>query len=145
MKKSFVVARLLLLTFGLLLLSGVDAAEKKHKIALSFSSSDLSVEKRIFTNLENIVHYYGKDNLQIEVVAYGPGLQLVTKKSSFPEEMKTWLKEPYVRFSACGNTMNTIEKATGKRPVLIDGVVEVEGGILRLIDLQEEGYVYLTP
>jgi hypothetical protein len=50
-----------------------------------------------------------------------------------------------IQFSACGNTMKGVEKKTGKMPVLLDGVKVVEAGVLRIMELQEQGYAYVRP
>jgi intracellular sulfur oxidation DsrE/DsrF family protein len=50
-----------------------------------------------------------------------------------------------VVFSACGNTMAAIERKTGKMPVLLEGVQQVDAGVIRVMELQEQGYSYVRP
>lgn len=50
-----------------------------------------------------------------------------------------------IQFSACGNTMKGIGKKTGKLPELLDGVNVVNAGVLRIMELQEQGYAYVRP
>jgi hypothetical protein len=50
-----------------------------------------------------------------------------------------------ITFSACGNTMQKVEQKTGKKPVLVEGVKVVPAGVLRIMELQEQGYAYVRP
>ena len=50
-----------------------------------------------------------------------------------------------VTFSACANTMEKIERKTGKKPELTEGVQVVPAGVGRIIELQEQGYAYAAP
>jgi intracellular sulfur oxidation DsrE/DsrF family protein len=50
-----------------------------------------------------------------------------------------------ITFSACANTMAAIEKKTGKKVVLDKGVGVVPGGVVRISELQEQGYSYIRP
>ncbi len=84
------------------------------------------------------------DNIDIEIVAYGPGLGMLTEKSSVMDRVSS-LSLQEVSFSACGNTMQTIEKKTGVAPKLIEGVGTVQAGVARIMELQEQGYSYIRP
>ena len=48
-------------------------------------------------------------------------------------------------FSACSNTIKKIEKKSGSKVVLLEGVERVTAGVARIIELQEEGYSYIRP
>ncbi|MEZ5449401.1 MAG: hypothetical protein R3E89_10585 [Thiolinea sp.] len=48
-------------------------------------------------------------------------------------------------FTACLNTLDTIERDSGTRPVLLEDIEEFQAGIARIIELQEAGYSYLSP
>ena len=48
-----------------------------------------------------------------------------------------------IKFTACGNTMDTLKRKTGKDPVLLDGVKVHQVGVERIMYLQEKGYSLL--
>ena len=48
-------------------------------------------------------------------------------------------------FSACNNTMRGMEKAEGKRPPLVGEATIVPAGVVRLSQLQEQGWTYVKP
>ena len=47
--------------------------------------------------------------------------------------------------AACANTMAGIEKKTGTKPELLEEATVVPSGVVRLVELQEDGYAYVRP
>ncbi|NOX43776.1 MAG: hypothetical protein GXP19_08620 [Gammaproteobacteria bacterium] len=133
--------------FGVVLLGMVGnatASEAKHKLVIQVSSNDPMTQKLALNNAVNLQKEYGLDDVDIEIVAYGPGLGIMTKKSKVAERVKS-LALQNITFSACGNTMAKMEKKTGKKPQLTEGVGVVKSGAQRILELQEQGYAYLRP
>ena len=116
----------------------------EHKIVFQVSSGDEVTQKLVLNNAVNIRKHYGPDNVDVVVVAYGPGLSILTKKSKEADRVKS-LASQGITFDACNNTMKAIEKKTGKMPVLTDGVKIVPAGVARIVELQEKGYTYIRP
>jgi len=117
---------------------------KKHKVVIQVSTDDPKVQAIALNNAVNVQKLMGIDNIEIEIVAYGPGLGLLTPKSKEAERVKS-LAVQDITFSACGNTMAKIEKKTGKKVQLTEGVKVVEAGVARIMELQEQGYSYIRP
>lgn len=126
------------------MLSNAMAADTAHKMVIQVSTDDARTQKIALNNAVNLQKLYGMDNVAIEVVAYGPGLSLLTKKSKQAGRVKS-LAVQNITFSACNNTMEKIEKKTGKKPQLVEGVGVVNAGVARILALQEQGYAYLRP
>lgn len=116
----------------------------KNKLVIQVSTDDPRTQKIALNNAVNLQKLYGVDNVVIEIVAYGPGLGLLTKKSTQASRV-TSLAMQDITFSACGNTMKAVEKKSGKMPVLLDGVGEVNAGVARIMELQQQGYAYIRP
>lgn len=116
----------------------------EHRLIIQINSDDLRTQEMALTNIVNLQKHYGIDNIEIEVVAYGPGLHMVTTKSPVMQRI-TSLMQSDVVFTACGNTINTIHETTGKKPDVIDGVGNVKTGVARIIELQEQGWSYFRP
>ncbi|WP_455208501.1 DsrE family protein [Kaarinaea lacus] len=116
----------------------------KHQLVIQVSTDDPQTQAIALNNAVNLQKLYGMDNVAIEVVAYGPGLGMLTTKSKEADRVKS-LAMQNITFSACGNTMAKIEKKTGKKPQLIEGVGTVQAGVARIMELQEGGYSYLRP
>lgn len=124
--------------------SHADMSLAKHKVIVQSSSSDPELQGLALIIAGNLQKHYGMDNVDIEVVAYGPGLGLLTADSPNAEKVKS-LVDNNIRFSACEGTMKFIEANSGKRPKLVAGVGIVPDGVVRVVELQEQGYSYVYP
>ena len=133
-----------LVAFSALTASTAALAEAKHKMVIQVSTSDPQTQKIAVNNAVNLQNAYGMDNVAIELVAYGPGLSLLTAKSPEADRIKSLAMQD-ITFSACGNTMKKVEKKSGKAPTLVEGVRVVPAGVGRIMEAQEEGYTYLRP
>lgn len=119
-------------------------AQTIHKVVIQVSTNDPQTQELALNNAVNLQKLYGMDNVVVEIVAYGPGLGIFTKENKQSSRV-TSLAMSDVTMTACKNTMEKIERKTGKLPVLSDGVTTVQAGVARIIELQEEGYVYIRP
>jgi intracellular sulfur oxidation DsrE/DsrF family protein len=118
--------------------------DPEHKIVIQVSTDDPRTQKIALNNAVNLQKQYGVDNVAIEIVAYGPGLGLLTKKSGQADRVESLAMQD-ITFSACGNTMNKVSKKTGQMPVLLEGVTQVTAGVAQIMELQEQGYAYVRP
>lgn len=115
----------------------------EHKIVFQISSADPVTQNLVLNNATNIRKHWG-ENVDVVVVAYGPGLGLLTKANKQAGRIKS-LAASGIAFDACANTMKAVEKKTGKKPVLTDGVKIVPAGVAQIVELQEKGYSYVRP
>ncbi|HEY5603641.1 MAG TPA: DsrE family protein [Gammaproteobacteria bacterium] len=116
----------------------------KHKVVIQSSNSDTELQGLALVIAGNLQKHYGMDNVDIEVVAYGPGLGILTADSPNAGKVKSLL-DHNVKFSACEGTLKFMETNNGKRPKLVAGVGVVADGVVRVIELQEQGYAYVYP
>jgi len=121
-----------------------DSLEPKHKLVIQVSSADKESQQLAINNAVNVQQVYGIDDVAIEIVAYGPGLSILTTENEQATRVKS-LATQNIKFSACGNTIAAFKKKTGKDPVLTEGVKVVPAGVGRIIELQEKGYSYIRP
>lgn len=126
-------------------------ATKPHRIAIHIDQNDPAVMGIILNNISNVTDYYhGKgEDVQIEVVAHGPGLNMLREdKSPVKDRIKQVAERSFpskVSFSACGNTKTGMEKAEGHAITLIPQATVVPAGVVRLNELQEQGWSYIRP
>lgn len=113
-------------------------------VVIQISSGDEQTQNLVLNNAANLQKELGMDNVQIEIVAYGPGLKMVTTSSQFRDRVES-LASQHLRFSACENTMAAIERKTGKKPVLANGVGTTPSGVARIVALEQKGYAYVRP
>lgn len=128
------------------------AAEKAvHHIVIQVSQNDPARMNLALGNAQNAITYYtGKgESVQIEIVAYGPGLNMLRADTSPVKDRIKQIKGSKegadLRFSACHNTQMHMEKAEGHPIPLIPAATVVPAGVVRLTQLQEEGWSYIRP
>jgi intracellular sulfur oxidation DsrE/DsrF family protein len=50
-----------------------------------------------------------------------------------------------VRFYVCMNTLDSIQRKTGSRPQVLDGVVGVQTGVAFMLEAVQAGYTHIHP
>lgn len=145
--KSFLAGALVVLplTSGQAMAAEKAADDVPYKLVVHVTQYDEKIFKQVLNLANNVPKQVGVDNIKIEIVAQGPGLKILEKGS--PEAVRIASLAPYgnVTFSACGATIKGIKKNKGKDVVLLPEARIVEGGVLRVMELQKEGYAYIRP
>jgi intracellular sulfur oxidation DsrE/DsrF family protein len=118
--------------------------EAPHKLVIQMNKDDKKLQSEVITNAVNTQKYFGPDDVQVEIVVYGPGIYFITTDSIFKPRIESLMMSGVV-FTACAETLETIEKKTGKKLELINGVKTVSNGVPHIMELQEKGYSYLSP
>ena len=114
-------------------------------VVLQLADGDEKTQARTLSVANNLIkHYGGPDFIDIEVVAYGPGISLLQPDNSNHERISSLMAND-VRFVGCKNTLDTIERTTGERPELIADVILVQTGVARIIERAQQGFVVIRP
>jgi len=125
------------------------AAGKQHYVAIHVDQNDPQVMNMALNNAKNVNSYYESqgDTVVIELVAYGPGLNMfVAGKSPVETRISAMaLEMPGLTFSACGNTHKAMVKNAGMDVPLVAEAIMTPSGVVRLIELQENGFAYIRP
>ena len=79
-------------------------------VVIQVSTGDPLTQTIALNNAVNLQKALGPGNAQIEIVAYGPGLSLLTKNSKQAKRVAGLAMYDDITLSACGNTMKKIEK-----------------------------------
>lgn len=128
--------------------AGADEGDKpfaEAHIVLQVVDGDAESQGRALSVANNLIkHYGGPDFVDIEIVAYGPGLSLLYPNNPILDRISSLVSND-VRFSGCLNTVATIERNTGKKPELIPATVPVQTGVARIVELVKQGYVAIRP
>ena len=124
-------------------------ADTDHKLAIHVNENNPKLFNEILTNIENLQRHYDEldEGITFEIVAYGGGIEMLISGTSPVEDRLDYLSLAIddLRLTACGNTLNAMERSTGEKPPLIEGVGIAQTGIARIIELQEKGYSYIKP
>ncbi len=119
-------------------------AGPKHRVVIQVSTASPEAQTLTLNNAANLQSLVGEHNIKIEIVAFGPGLSMLTTKSHEAKRVESMAMHD-ITFSACHNTMMAMEKKTGHKVVLLKGVGVVPSGVARIMELQEQGYSYIRP
>ena len=116
----------------------------EHKIVLQLSDSDPKKQALVLSVANNLLRAYDPDKIAVEVVAFGPGIDLLLSGSERRKQVESLIAQG-VRFDICLNTVDTIERETGKRPEFIPAATPVQVGVGQILFLAENGYALVRP
>jgi len=143
---------LLAVAVGLCAAAGALAqAGKPHRVVIQVDQNDPAVMNLALNNARNLLDYYRAKNedVDIEIVAYGPGLHMLRDDTS---PVKDRIKElaavsfpSKIAFDACNNTKEGMEKREGHPITIIPQATIVPAGVVRILELEEQGYGYVKP
>jgi uncharacterized protein len=124
---------------------------KTHHIAVQVDQNDPQVMNLALNNVNAVIEYYRAKNedVDIDVVAYGPGLHMLRADTSPVQDRIKRLKDMVfpgkIAFSACNNTKQGMEKAEGHAISILPDASVVPSGVVHLMELQERGWSYVRP
>ena len=127
------------------------ADQKPHRVAIQVDQNDPQVMNLALNNATNVIEHYRARNEEVEVdiVTWGPGLHMLRDDTSPVKDRLKRLKElafpGKVQFSACNNTKQGMEKTEGKSIPIVSDATIVPSGVVRLMELQEQGWSYVRP
>lgn len=121
-----------------------DQSLAEYKYVLHISDMDPSKQELILNNARNLLDAYPPGDVEVEIVAYGPGLRLMFAENVNAQRLDS-LSQSGVKFTACGNTLKGMAKLLGEEPKLNPAATVVPGGIVRIGELVKRGYIYVKP
>ncbi|TFV40143.1 hypothetical protein E4K66_11145 [Bradyrhizobium frederickii] len=116
----------------------------EHKIVLQLSDGDARKQALVLSVANNLLKAYAPDKIALEVVTFGPGIDLLLSGSERRKQVESLIAQG-VRFDICLNTVDTIERETGKRPEFIPAATPVQVGVGQILFLAENGYTVVRP
>ena len=124
-------------------------AKKPHRLAVQVNVNEPAAMNLALNNASNVAQYYKElgEKVQIEIVAYGPGLHMLRQDTSPVKDRIKSISEsiPNISFKACGNTQANMQKTEAKDIPLVAQAEVVKSGVVRLMELQEQGWSYIRP
>jgi uncharacterized protein len=121
--------------------STAPASQKPHKIAIQMSDNDPAKWNLALNNAKNIQDELGAANVEIEVVAFGPGIYMLKADSVAKARLADAAKEG-IKVLACENTMRNLKVS---KDDIAPSVGYVSAGVVHLMRRQTEGWAYIRP
>lgn len=148
MKLDIVFRAGLALVLGLALQTATLADEAnpfaEKRVVLQISDADPQKQTLVLNVANNLMKHYGPDSVEVEMVAFGPGLKLFLAGDPNAERVSS-LAANGVKFRACNNTYRNMTKKMGKKPELNAAAELVPAGIVEILDRVAEGYTLVRP
>src|SRR4051812_36944569 len=117
----------------------------EHRLALQLSDNDPKKEGLIISIANNLLKAYDPDKIAIEVVTFGPGIDLLRPENPNRQRVESLIAQG-VKFDVCLNTVDSMERETGKRPEIIPAAIPVQVGVAQILTLTEKnGFTLVRP
>jgi intracellular sulfur oxidation DsrE/DsrF family protein len=116
----------------------------EHRIVLQLSDNDPRKQSLVISVAYNLLKFYDPDKVAIEMVAFGPGIDLLRSDNANRKLVESLVAQG-VKVDVCLNTVDTIERETGKRPDIIPAATPVQVGVGQILSLTENGYTLVRP
>jgi hypothetical protein len=125
------------------------SVEKQHRLIIQVNSNDAAMMNLALNNATNVAQYYRDlhKKVSINIVTFGPGLHMLRGDTSpVKARIETLaLSAPEITFEACGNTRENMRKAENNDIPIIPQAKVVNSGVVRVMELQEQGWSYVKP
>ncbi|MGH8804802.1 MAG: DsrE family protein [Polaromonas sp.] len=145
MRRRFIQAGALTAGATFLIAAGAQTVpatgQKRHKIVIQVSDNDPARWSLALNNAKNLQDDVGAANVDIEIVAYGPGIAMLKLDSPSGARIADAMKAN-VTVLACENTMRG-QKLT--KDDMLTGISYVPAGVTEIMKRQGEGWAYLRP
>ncbi|HQS98894.1 MAG TPA: DsrE family protein [Thiobacillus sp.] len=117
------------------------AVDGKAKMVIQVSDNDPAKWNLALNNAKNIQKDLGKDKVDLEIVAYGPGIGMLKAESEVANRIQEAV-DSGVQVVACENTMRAQKLSKGD----MNGTIGyVNAGVVEIMQKQQQGYTYLRP
>ncbi|HEY3049948.1 MAG TPA: DsrE family protein [Polaromonas sp.] len=116
-------------------------SQKRHKIVIQVSDNDPAKWNLALNNAKNLQDDVGAASVDIEIVAYGPGIGMLKLESPAGARIADAMKAN-VKVLACENTMRG-QKLT--KDDMLPAISFVPAGVTEIMMKQSEGWAYLRP
>jgi uncharacterized protein len=113
----------------------------RNRVVIQVSDADPARWNLALNNAKNLQSDLGAANVDIEIVAYGPGLSMLKVGSAVAPRIDEVVLSG-MKVAACENTM---ANQNVKRSEILPGVAFVPAGVVEIMRKQQEGWSYLRP
>jgi len=116
-------------------------AAQRNRVVIQVSDADPAKWNLALNNAKNIQTDLGASNVDVEIVAYGPGIGMLKMDSAVGGRVDE-ATAAGVKVVACENTMKGQKLA---RADMLNGIDYVSAGVVELMQRQQQGWAYIRP
>jgi len=114
---------------------------RRQGIVIQVSDNDPAKWNLALNNAKNLQDDVGAANVEIEIVAYGPGISMLKLESPTGSRIADAAKAG-IKITACENTMRGQKLS---KDDMLAGISYVPAGVTEIMKKQHEGWAYLRP
>src|SRR5438093_10205091 len=111
-------------------------AAAANKVVVQVSDADPAKWNLALNNVRNLQADLGAKNVDIEIVAYGPGIGMLKADSVVGNRIGEAMSNG-VKMAACENTMRGQKLAKAD---MLDGIGYVQAGVVEIIQRRQQGW-----
>ena len=117
------------------------AQPAQNRALFQVTDNDPARWTMILNNIQNLREGVGSESVDIELVAYGPGIVMLKADSSVRERIDAALKSG-VSVNACQNTMRNMKLTAAD---MLPAIGYVPSGVVEAMKKQQQGWAYIRP
>ena len=114
---------------------------KRQKLLIQMSEADPAKWNMALNNAKNVQDELGAANVDIEIVAFGPGINMIKFDSPANSRVTEAMKSG-IAVVACENTLHNLKISKAD---IISGASFVPAGVVQIMRRQSEGWAYVRP
>ncbi len=139
MKKTILAVAALAIIAGFTVLSQTPS-QPKYQVVFQLTEPEGQAWDVLPMHVANMQKALAKDGVQVEVVFFGPGLNMLLKKNTAYEARLKQLADSGVTLAACQNAMKFLNVKTED---LFPFATQVDSGVAELVRKQKAGWEYI--
>ena len=118
----------------------------EYHLLLQVSDASPQSQDRVLNIANNLIgHYGGPDMIDIQVIAFAEGVQMLRRDDNPNRQRIEALITSGIRFRICQNTLDAIERSHGEPMPYLDDVVPVAAGVAHILEETRRGYTLVRP
>lgn len=129
--------------------AAISQQPKTHRLVIHISENNPTTMNIALNNAQNAIAVFQErgDKVEVEFVAIGPGLNMLRDDTSPVKARIAGIaaSNSNITFSGCGNTRAGMQKSEGKEIPMLPQARIVPAGIVRVVELEEQGWTYVRP
>ncbi len=117
------------------------SAPAKNRLVIQVSDADPKKWNLALNNAKNVQNDLGAENVEIEIVVYGPGIGMLTKNSEVGARVAD-SRDKGMTVVACENTMHAQKLGYDD---MLPKIGYVPAGVVEIMQKQQQGWAYVRP
>ncbi len=121
--------------------AATQSAPKRNKVVFSVTDNDKGKWNLVLNNAKSVQRNVGANDIDVELVVWGPGIQMLKFDSIVGNKVEELVRQG-IKVVACETTMHDMQLT---REDMLPSIGYVPGGIIELMQKQQQGWAYVRP